>query len=301
MYEEILRSGQAAKELGVHRDTVKRWAGQGRFPGARFDGREWRIPKASLFQQDRFLCGESEEYQTEDTATIDIREAGFVELLEGMETGSVDLILTDPPYTISRDTGFKHLGENSVERFAVNMDFGEWDKTVIDLCSLTQLTYSRLRRGGTAIIWYDLWKLSHLSEAMLETGFKQLRLIVWEKSNPVPLNQSVNYLTNSREIALLGVKVGNPTFNAKYHSGVFKQPIPRDGGKRLHPTQKPVKLFRELVQIHSNPNDLVVDPFLGSGTTAVAALDLGREFIGGDIDPHYVEVSIDRVRREVSR
>ena len=76
-------------------------------------------------------------------------------------------------------------------------------------------------------------------------------------------------------------------------------PIPRDGGKRLHPTQKPLQLFNELVRIHSYPNNIIVDPFLGSGTTAVAAVSNNRKFIGGDIDPQYVEVAKGRVK-EVS-
>lgn len=289
MYEEILRVGQVATQLGCHRTTITRWACAGKFPGARFDGREWRIPRSALLSQD--VAPESDA----DIPNVQISVSDYVDLLTGLESGSVDLLLTDPPYTISKDTGFKHLGENSVERFAVDMDFGEWDKTTIDLPGLTRLAYATLRKGGTAIIWYDLWKLSYLSEAMLDAGFKQIRLIVWEKSNPVPLNQSVNYLTNSREIALLGVKVGNPTFNAKYHPGVFRQPIPRDGGKRVHPTQKPLKLFKELVQIHSSPDDLIVDPFLGSGTTAIAAVSNGRQFVGGDINPDYVQVARNRL------
>ena len=223
----------------------------------------------------------------------------YTDLLARLESGNIDLVLTDPPYTISKNTGFKNCGTRGVKRLRVNMDFGEWDKSMIDLPQLARLVYSCLRKGGTAIIWYDLWKLSYLSQAMLEAGFKQRRLIVWEKSNPVPLNQRVNYLTNSREIALLGVKGSNPTFNEKYHSGVFRMPIPRDGGKRLHPTQKPLQLFNELVRIHSNPNNIIVDPFLGSGTTAVAAVSNNRKFIGGDIDPQYVEVAKGRVK-EVS-
>ena len=295
MYEETMsRVGQVATQLGYHRETVKRWARAGRFPGARFDGREWRIPQSavSVFQ--------GGSMPPDDTASARIAVSDYATLLSELEPGVVDLILTDPPYTISKDTGFKHLGEKSVERFAVDMDFGEWDKEAIDLTRLTTLAYAVLRKGGTAIIWYDLWKLSYLSEAMLDAGFKQLRLIVWEKSNPVPLNQSVNYLTNSREIALLGVKFGNPTFNAKYHSGVFHQPIHRDGGKRLHPTQKPLKLFKELVQIHSSPDNLIVDPFLGSGTTAVAAVSIGRHFIGGDIDSDYVQIAKDRLANEAT-
>ena len=219
----------------------------------------------------------------------------YTDLLESIENNSIDLILTDPPYTISKDTGFKSIGKNSVERFAVSMDFGEWDKEIIDLNNLSRLSYNALRKGGTAIIWYDIWKISHLSEAMSNAGFKQIRLIIWEKTNPVPINQSINYLTNSREIAILGVKVGKPTFNAKYHNGVFKYPIPREG--RIHPTQKPLKLFTELIKIHSTEGDLVIDPFLGSGTTAIAALSQGRKFFGGDISEEYVKASTERVSR----
>ena len=224
----------------------------------------------------------------------------YSDLLRGLDAGSVDLMLTDPPYTISRDTGFAHKGESSVDRLAVSMDFGEWDKQTIDLSELAALSYKALRRGGTTIIWYDLWKLSYLADEMRDAGFKQLRVVTWEKTNPVPLNQSVNYLSNGREVAVLGVKVGKPTFNAKYHIGTYRYPIPRDGGKRLHPTQKPLRLFKQLVETHSRPGDLVVDPFLGSGTTAVAALQQGRRFIGGDLEEEYVRVAQDRVSREVT-
>ena len=296
MNKEILRAGQVARELGCHRNTIRRWALVGRFPGAWFDGKEWRIPRSAMESQHEPIEGSPDDYPGAQITVSD-----YADLLSGLDNGSVDLVLTDPPYTISKDTGFKNIGANSVKRFAVDMDFGEWDKSLIDLSNLARLTYAALRRGGTAIIWYDLWKLSYLSEAMLEAGFKQLRLIVWEKSNPVPLNQSINYLTNSREVAVLGVKVGTPTFNAKYHSGVFRQPIPRDGGKRLHPTQKPLRLFNELVQTHSSPNDLVVDPFLGSGTSAVAAVGNGRNFIGSDINSEYVKVSIERLHKEVPK
>ena len=102
----------------------------------------------------------------------------YTDLLARLESGNIDLVLTDPPYTISKNTGFKNCGTRGVKRLRVNMDFGEWDKSMIDLPQLARLVYSCLRKGGTAIIWYDLWKLSYLSQAMLEAGFKQRRLIV---------------------------------------------------------------------------------------------------------------------------
>lgn len=235
------------------------------------------------------------EKQPATEGLVEIREGDFREVLAELEGGSVDLVLTDPPYTISRPTGFASVSKNGVDRFAVSMDFGEWDHDTIDLVALSEEMLRILRRGGTAIVWYDLWKISHLAEAMTRAGFKMLRLLVWEKTNPVPLNMKSTYLSNSREVAVVGVKGGKPTFKEEYHNGVYKYPIPRHNGHRIHPTQKPLNLFAELIEVHSNEGDLVVDPFLGSGTTAVAALEGYRRFYGGEIDSKYVKAAKERV------
>ena len=243
-----------------------------------------------------------------DSATVEtakqepqIEVADFSDFMKSLPKGSVDLILTDPPYTISKKTGFKSV-VNGVQRFAVSMDFGAWDHCQIDLAEMAYGFYRALRRGGTAIVWYDLWKIGEVKEAMEQAGFKMLRQIIWEKTNPVPLNMRATYLSNSREMAVSGVKVGKPTFHSVYDSGryeydpgIYPRPIPRHNGKRQHPTQKPEELFAELVRKHSNPGDLVVDPFLGAGTTAMAALKNGRAFAGCDIDENYVQISKKRI------
>lgn len=191
--------------------------------------------------------------------------ADYREFIDTISSNSVDLVLTDPPYAISRKTGFRSLGKRSVARFAVSMDFGDWDHQEIDLNALTNKCFRILRKGGTIIVFYDLWKVERLYSEMEAAGFKMLRLIIWQKTNPVPLNSKRTYLSNSREVAVVGVKVGKPTFNAEYHNGVYHYPIPRHNGKRIHPTQKPDDLFVDLVKVHSNVGDLVVDPFLGGG------------------------------------
>ena len=219
----------------------------------------------------------------------------FKDFMKKLPENSVDLMLTDPPYAISRKTGFKNLGPNSIERFAVDMEFGEWDKTEIDLEALCNLSYSLLKPSGTAIIFYDLWKISHLAEKMVSAGYKQIRLIEWLKTNPVPLNSKRNYLTNSREVAVLGVKGGKPVFNSEYDNGIYHYPI-FNGRKRKHPTQKPLELFRDLVEKHSKLGALVIDPFLGSGTTAEAALMLGRQFAGCDKDKVYTKIANERTK-----
>ncbi len=222
--------------------------------------------------------------------------ADYRDFLGGLDSSTVDLILTDPPYAISRATGFQSVGKRSVKRFAVSMDFGKWDHCEIDLSALAAQSYRVLRKGGTVIVFYDLWKIERLKSALERAGFAMMRLIVWQKTNPVPLNSKRTYLSNSREIAVVGVKGGKPTFNAKYHNGVYRHPIPRHNGNRIHPTQKPDKLFAELVQIHSNPGDLIVDPFLGGGTTAVAALFQSRKFAGCDINQGYIDSVLERLQ-----
>lgn len=220
--------------------------------------------------------------------------------LKTIASNSIDLVFTDPPYIISRKTGFKSLGKKSVERFAISMDFGEWDKTSLEehvtLMRHTINEYYRvLRNGGTCIIWYDLWKIESLKRWLEDAGFKQIRLIEWVKTNPVPINSSTNYLTNSREIALLGVKGSKSTFHSKYDNGIYYAPIHRDGGKRLHPCQKPISVTSEIIKKHSNEGDIVLDSFAGSGTTLVCAKNLNRFYYGCEIDKTYYNLGFKRI------
>ena len=186
-------------------------------------------------------------------------------------------------------------------KYAVKTDYGEWDSefTMEELDEFIGEFYRVLRPGGTCIIFFDIWKLSYLKESLESHKFKQLRFIEWVKTNPQPLNSSRNYLTNCREIALLAVKGGSPTFNSKYDNAVYFHPL--QGGKfRIMPTQKNTKLCEELIEKHSNPGDLVLDPFMGSGTTAVAAYNVGRNAVGCEMREDMYDQAIDRIEGELS-
>ncbi|MAB94647.1 MAG: DNA modification methylase [Flavobacteriales bacterium] len=225
---------------------------------------------------------------------ITLKQNSCFDLLPKLKPSSVDLILTDPPYEISRDTGFKAV-KNGVQRFAISMDFGKWDKNFEGLAESIMLMFQALKNGGTCIIFYDLWKITTLKDIMESVGFKQIRMIEWLKTNPVPINSSINYLTNAREIALVGVKHSKPTFNSQYDNGVYKYPI-YHGKDRFHPTQKPLDLFKELIHKHSNEGDVVLDPFSGSGTTALASFSTNRKFIGCEVNLNYYNNSIERLK-----
>ena len=269
---------------------------------------------------------------SEKNDDIDIKNVEGLQYLTTVADNSIDLILTDPPYIISRESGMnthynkvKANEENKVEfmkteeewetykeenniaddkkkdnylkygtiygkKYCVKTDFGDWDNdfTMDKLEAFIAEYYKKLRNGGTLIIFFDLWKITHLKEIMEKYKFKQIRFMEWIKTNPQPLNSKVNYLTNCREIALLGIKGTKPTFNSKYDNGIYMYPL--QGGKnRFHPTQKSLTLFEELIKKHSNEGDVVLDTFLGGGTTALAAKNTKRKFKGCEISKEYVE------------
>lgn len=261
---------------------------------------------------------------------FDVENTDGLEYLSKIEDNSIDLVLTDPPYIISRESGMNtHLmnirnnEKNNVKylktelewneykkehnitsdakrnnylrygtiygkKYGVQTDYGSWDTefTIEQLEEFVTLFYQKLRKGGTIIIFFDIWKISILKEILEKAKFKQIRFIEWIKTNPQPLNSKLNYLTNCREIALLGVKVGLPTFNSKYDNGIYSFPL--QGGKnRFHPTQKSLALFEELILKHSNEGDVVLDTFLGSGTTLFACRNTNRLFRGCEISEEY--------------
>ena len=229
-----------------------------------------------------------------------------LELLSTIESNSVDLVLTDPPYIISKKSGMQSyrdslenggkVNEKYGKKFAVTSDFGQWDKdySIEDLRLSINEFYRILRSGGSCIIFFDLWKIETLRTLL--DKFSKHRLIEWIKTNPVPINQHATYLSNAREMAISCVKGGKATFNSKYDNGIYEYPI--YGGKdRFHPTQKSLPLFEELITKHSNEGDIVVDPYAGSGTTALAAKNTNRIYICGELSDEYFQKGYDRVEK----
>ena len=235
-----------------------------------------------------------------------------LELLSTIESNSVDLVLTDPPYIISKRSGMdeykKHLdagGEHvlhpdgSKNSLALTTDFGEWDNsyTIDDLEKAVNEFYRILRPGGSCIIFFDLWKIETLTNLL--SKFSKHRFIEWVKTNPVPINQYATYLSNAREIAISCVKGGKATFNSKYDNGIYEYPIYR-GKDRFHPTQKSLLLFEELIKKHTNEGDVVVDPYAGSGTTAVAVIKTNRIYMCCEPSDEYFQKGYDRCINEKS-
>lgn len=232
---------------------------------------------------------------------IQLYNEDCLHLLKKTENESVDLVMIDPPYQISRETNFSNgkKSEKNTDRFHISMNFGNWDSN-FDCHSLEQVIkecYRVLKRNGTIVCFYDIWKITLLKKYFDDSKFKQLRFVEWLKTNPVPINSKLNYLTNAREIAVTGVKVGKPVFNSEYDNGIYRYPVCHTKW-RFHPTQKPCDLIESLILKHSEKYDLVLDCFSGSGTTAVACFNTQRNFIGCEIDKDYYDKSIRRIEQE---
>lgn len=214
--------------------------------------------------------------------------------VEGMKNlveevgGTIDCILTDPPYNVSQKSNFHTMGRKGV-------DFGEWDKG-FDLTSWIEPALKLLKKGGNIVIFNDWKNMSYIKDELEKHGCLIKEIIMWQKTNPMPRNRDRLYVT-SCEFAIWATKGKEWTYNRQretYENAIFRYPVVHHS-KRYHVTEKPLELIKDLVKIHTNENDIVLDPFMGSGTTAVACKELRRKYVGFELDKEYHEISLKRL------
>ena len=233
---------------------------------------------------------------------IAIYHGDCLDVLPGLESESVDLIMTDPPYNVSarrlRDNSpvKRVLRKDGTHREIVR-DFGSWDHGW-DPAPFLEHARRLLRDGGALVAFTS----EYLLAPYLASGLDHRSLLYWNKTNPVPNFRK--QIVHAVEMAAWQTKGGAWTFNAGgYRPNICRGPIMRGGlrtdEKRWHPTQKPEWLIRKWIQLFSNEGDLILDPFAGSGTTLRAAKDLGRRAIGIELDEEYCRIAAERMRQEV--
>lgn len=222
--------------------------------------------------------------------------------LKKMSSDSVNLILIDPPYLISKSSGFSNYSDDidgslKSKYGKISIDFGEWDKIELDWDSLFSEFFRILKKGGTLIIFYDIWKSNEIKESATKYKFKQPRVGCWVKNNPVPINSKINYLSNASEYFFSFIKGSKPTFNSVYDKAIYNYPICHGKERYNHPTQKPLELIKNLVLKHSNEGDVILDCFAGTGTTGHASVILNRNFILIESDKNYYDIICERLKQ----
>lgn len=214
-----------------------------------------------------------------------IINADCSDILRQLPDKCVDLVLTDPPYNASNsnvscaDKHYKTLNED--------WDKGFVAKDFLDLCS------DKLKNNGSMLVFCSYHTLA---QYLTYDKLKIQQIIHWTKSNPFPAIAKV--YTPSIEYCVWFVKGSPYCFNKKFAGkDIITTPICGGNERENHPTQKPLELWNKLLLVHSNENDLVLDCFSGSGTTAVACHNLKRRFICIEKDPEYWKASCERLEQ----
>jgi site-specific DNA-methyltransferase (adenine-specific) len=215
-----------------------------------------------------------EDYEYFKTENGTLYQGDCLKILPLLEDDSVDLVLTDIPYNVvnRKDNGLRKLTKEDADV----MNFSISD--LLPLCI-----------GKTTYLFCGTEQVSLIRASFVAAGLST-RLLVWEKLNPSPMNGQHIWLSGL-ECCVFGKSKG-AVFNDFCRSPILRYP---SGQSKIHPTQKPIQLFGDLIRVSSNEGDTVLDPFLGSGTTAVACEELGRRWIGIELSKDYCEIATKRL------
>ena len=224
---------------------------------------------------------------------INLLKGDCLELLKTLENESIDALITDPPYNIARDNNFTSMGRAGI-------DFGDWDKG-FNLISWLPIAIEKLKKGGNIIIFTSWKNTTPIIKELEKINCEAKDMIRVEKSNPMPRNRDRRFVTDY-EIAIWAVKKGAKwTFNRfdeKYERPLIETSVTPKSQKidKGHPTQKPLYAMEWLIERLTNDGDVVLDPFMGSGTTGVACQNLNRDFIGCELSDEYFEMAQKRTQ-----
>lgn len=230
-----------------------------------------------------------------ETARYSIRLGDATDLIEQVEDHSVDLILTDPPYNLS---GYSTGNIELPWRKTINNDLANWDRNSFEPRNWLE-SFKRILKPTGNIFAFTSYNLVGKWHEAFDPEFDTFQYMVWHKTNPVPKIYRAGFL-NSCELIICAWNKGHTwNFSLQKDMHNFIQTSICMGKERVkdptHPTQKPVKVLEHIIRIASNESGLVFDPFMGVGSTGVAALRLGRTFIGFEIDQAYYAAAAQRL------
>ena len=208
--------------------------------------------------------------------------------------GVVDAVITDPPYAVSvagsRVIGQPGKGVRRLDFFEGDSDWAKMNALVAEAIgaaiALNPLSFAA---------WCGHRQIGFITEALEASGYST-RLLFWRKKCPPPAAPGSGF-ASAVECCVYGYKPGRPWFGGQYDFNVFETDSYRFGqpGKVDHPTQKPLELMKWQIDRITAPDSIVLDCFMGSGSTGCAALERGRQFIGIEREPKYFDIACKRI------
>ena len=225
-----------------------------------------------------------------------------MQVLNKMPDDSVDLILTDPPYNLglfmkNRATNLKAMRPNFFG--AAGWDDLEFDAWKESMDAMFKECARVSKVGGSMIVFMSIIKVETIIQLASKHGFYYKTTGIWHKLNPMPRNMNLHFINSTETWIYFTYKKHTGTFNneGKAVHDFFETAVTPSGEKKhgKHPTQKPVALMEQFVKLLTNEGDVVFDPFMGAGSSGVAALEHGRKFIGAELSSEYCEISERRL------
>ena len=229
---------------------------------------------------------------------IDLRKGDCLEIMKDIPDKSIDLVVTDCPYHIvgggctniprkdepsgifNRRNTFTQKNAKSGKLFDENdIEFKDWLPEV----------YRVLKDNTHAYIFINARNLKELQQAAEDVGFKFQNIIIWNKGNSTPNR----YYLNAYEMILMLRKGGAKNINNMGTKNIIN--IKNIRGKKTHPTEKPIELNKIFIENSSYENEIILDPFMGTGSCGIACKELNRNFIGIELDDKYFEIAKERI------
>ena len=229
-------------------------------------------------------------------------EGDAKEKILSLDEGTVDLILTDPPYNLGlfmkeRQTNLKALRNNHFSgKLWDNLTSEEWKKNM-------EFVFSELSRvskkGASMIMFMAVIKVETIIKIAAKNNFYYKTTGIWHKRNPMPRNKDLHFINSTETWIYFTHKTKTGTYNNEskaihdfFESGTTPKKEKKYGG---HPTQKPLSILSFFIKTLTNKGDVVLDPFMGSGSTGVSCVGLSRKFIGIELLKEYYNVSKLRI------
>ena len=228
-----------------------------------------------------------------------------LEFLKTIPDNSVDLVVTDPPYNVSQKQDLKINGR------IIKKNFGDWDFGFNPAPILAELRRV-LKPTGQIYVFCGTEQIPIYMQEFIEKWYFR-NLLVWYKTNPPPRLSKTNYVFANEYIVYAIKEKGKPslsTFNFSsqttmhntFISGSLqgKERLKAENGTAIHPTQKPLAILKKLISTSSKEGDIILDPFMGIGSTAVACKELKRKYIGCELNSKYVAWASKRINNTIS-
>ena len=298
-----------ASHLEVTPETIRNWINGKGFPAHKV-GRQWRFKMSEV---DEWIESNGTTSHRRKSTVSNLEKYkpilindDCLQAMQAMDGASVDLILTDPPYNLGlfmkdRATNLKAMRDNYFGAAGWdNYGYDEWNSSID---SFFKESARLMKKGGSMIVFMAVIKVESIIELAEKHGFYYKTTGTWHKTNPMPRNMNLHFVnsTESWIYFTYGARVG--TFNndgKALHD--FRETSVTPKSERIygkHPTQKPLALMDFFVETLSNPGDLILDPFMGSGTSGVSAVRNGRRFTGVELDEGYYEIAMKRMQDEL--